>query len=104
MEFTNVSTYSSVNYIEINSSISTDGAISIHMNFLRGVSNIYVRAVITIESSPGKIDLEFINKTLFVCEFFKNKKYEPILQVLYRALTKTGNFPTECPIQKVYIS
>lgn len=101
VEFTNISTFSRVNFIEINSSISTVGSISIHLNFLQDVYNMFAKTVIKLETSDQVYDLEFINKTINVCEFFKNRKYEPILQLLYKVLNKNRSFPTSCPIRKV---
>lgn len=71
------------------------------MNFLQDVSNMYAKAVIKLETSDQIYDLEFINKTINVCEFFKNRRYEPILQLLYKVLNKRQSFPTRCPIGKV---
>lgn len=69
VEFTNVSSYSLVNFIEVNSSISTTGAISIYANFLQDVSNVYFKALIGIGTADQVYDLEFMNKTLNFCQF-----------------------------------
>lgn len=101
VEFTNVSTDSLVHYVQVNSSISANGSISIYVNFLRDVFNVYVKTVITVASADQVYDLELINKSVNFCEFLRNGKYEPILQVLYKIFNKNRSFPTSCPVRKV---
>lgn len=92
-----------VDFVVMNSSISTDGSMSMFINVLQNVPQLYVKVKITLESSDGIYDLELINKTFNVCEFLNNPKYEPIVQVFYRALTKSGTFAKRCPIEKVRV-
>lgn len=92
-----------VDFIEVNSSISTNGSMSMFMNVLQNVPQFYAKVKITLESSNGTHDLELINKTLNACEFLNNPKYEPIVQVFYKALTKSGNFLKRCPVTKVRV-
>lgn len=73
------------------------------LNVLQNVrQQYYAKVIIKLESSNGNYDLELINKTMYTCDFFNNPKYEPIAQVFYRALTKSGTFVNRCPITKVY--
>lgn len=104
IEVTNVSTASYVNFTQMNSSISTNGALSMYMNILQDISDVYAKIEILIASSSGNYDLELVNKTIHVCEFFRNRRYEPIVQLFYKAMTKTGSFPHSCPIRKVKIA
>ncbi len=71
------------------------------VNLAQTVPNVYVQAVITIETSDGIYDLQLINKTIDGCKFLHNPGYEPIVQVFYRELTRTGTFPKRCPFTKV---
>lgn len=80
--------------------MSSSGAISVFLNAHQNLGHLYAKVLINIESSNG--DLVLANKTVDSCEFFKNPRYEPILQVFYKALTRTGTFPKRCPITKVY--
>ncbi|KAG4073610.1 hypothetical protein HA402_000834 [Bradysia odoriphaga] len=89
-----------VDYIETNSSISSSGSISLFFNVKRSVPNFYSKVLLTVDSSNGVYDLELINRTIDTCEFYRNPKYEPILQVFYKLLTKDGIFPKRCPIMK----
>lgn len=101
---TKMSIKSFVNYGEVNSSISTSGAISIYVNILQDISEMNAKVVILIESSSGNYDLELVNKTINVCEFFRNRRYEPMLQVFYKSINKGGNLPKSCPLRKVMIA
>lgn len=100
IEITNVRSESFVNFIGINSTITTSG-LSVYANVLETMQNPYVKMLIMLQSSSGKYDLTLVNTTVNVCEFFGNRKYLPTLQVFYRALTKTGTFPKKCPVVKV---
>lgn len=104
MEFTNVSSRSYVDFVEINSSISANGALSIYINLLQDISNIYTKVEMMMVSSNGNYDLELANKTFDGCEFLGNKRYEPILQVFWKTLTKNTTFPKRCPLAKVKIA
>lgn len=104
IKITNVSSKSYVDFLEMNSSISTNGALSLYINAVQDVSNLHAKVVILVLSSSGNYDLVLANTTVDVCEFYRNKKYVPILQMFYRTFTKTGTFPKSCPIRKVKIS
>lgn len=91
-----------VDFVEVNSSLTNRG-LSVYVNFLQNFVNPYAKVLITFLSSSGKYDLELANTTVNACEFFRNRKYFPILQVFYRALTKSSTFPKKCPILKVKI-
>lgn len=103
VEFTNISTYSLVDFLQVNSSLSSNGSISVYLTSQRVLTNVYAKIVINIESADHQVyDLEFINKTVNVCEFLDNKTNEPLLQGLYSVLNKDRSFPTSCPLRKVY--
>lgn len=75
-----------------------------YLNIRQDIPNMYTKTQIILDSSNGNYKLELVNKTINTCEFYRNRKYEPISQVLYKALTKTGTVPTRCPVTKVLIS
>lgn len=101
IEVTDITTYSFVNFVEINSSTTTNGSITIYANLLEDITDIYATVNIIFQSTKGNYDLKMMNKTVDCCNFFRNKKYEPLLQKLYRVMTKTGTFPHNCPFRKV---
>lgn len=104
VQFKNVTSYSLNDICQINSSISNANSISVFVNVGRTIPSYYTKSLIKIETSDGIYGLELINKTLDTCKFFDDPTYEPIVQVFYRELTRTGTFPKRCPIEKVWIS
>ncbi|KAG4074437.1 hypothetical protein HA402_015133 [Bradysia odoriphaga] len=89
-----------VDYVEMNSSISSSGLISLFFNVKKNVPDFYAKVLITVDTTNGGYDLELINRTIDGCEFYRNPKYEPIPQVFYKFLTKNGVFPKRCPVTK----
>lgn len=57
--------------------------------------------VLTFESTDGVYDMEFINRTIDFCQFFRNKRYEPVLQIFYRIFAAKSDVARSCPIKKV---
>lgn len=104
IEITNVSMHSFVDYIQVNSSISSTGAVTMFTSYLRDVPNYYNKVLIKVESSEGNYDLVLANKTINNCELHRNRIYLPILSVMHIAMTKNGVVPTTCPVKKVLIS
>ena len=92
-----------VNYIETNSSVSSNGSLSLFFNVLRDVPSSYSKSLIMVDPSNG-VYVELVNKMIDNCEFYRNPKYEPIAQIFYRTLAKNAFFPKSCPIRKVYTS
>ncbi|KAG4073783.1 hypothetical protein HA402_001007 [Bradysia odoriphaga] len=89
-----------VDHIDTNSSISSNGSISLFFNLRQDIPNLYAKVLITVNTTKRIYDLELINRTIDSCEFYRNTKYEPIAQVFYKLLTKNGKFPKRCPITK----
>lgn len=101
IEITDVTSKTYVDFVEINSSISDNGALSIYVNILKDISNIHSEVTIMLVSASGNYDLELVNRTIDACQFLSNKRHEPILQVFWKQLTKNGAFPKRCPFLKV---
>lgn len=90
----------------MNSTIDTAvGSISLHMNFLTNIFKPYVMAIAYTDSGNNLYDLELFNRTINVCMFFGNKRYEPLLQLAYQVFKRERgvSIPTRCPINKVYV-
>lgn len=102
VEISNVTTKTFVSSIEIKSTVSTGGSLSFYWNVLEDLPlPLYAKAKVMLKSSSGYYDLEMINRTIEVCKFFNDRKYEPILQVFFKLFIKTSKFPSSCPIRKV---
>lgn len=99
---TNISSISYVDFIQLNSSISTKGAFSLYVNALQDISSLHVKVLIMLGSAGENYDLQLLNRTVDACEFLKNRKHEPILQVFYKSVTNgEGVYPKTCPMPKV---
>lgn len=73
------------------------------MNALTNILKPYVNLLAYSDSGNGHYDLELLNRTINVCSLFGNKKYDLLLQVVYRILKEQSNIviPARCPIIKV---
>lgn len=90
------------NIIKVNASLSQSGAISIFVEILENYNHPIVFVKLFIDSGTGWYDFEVMNRTVDVCQFFRNKRYEPLLQIFYKVLLESGPFPKACPIRKVF--
>lgn len=82
--------------------IDVDG-ISLFLNVKKPVQRPFARFEVFVDSGNGLIDLKYINKTIDMCRFFREKTYMPFLQIIYRTVVDQGNYPTSCPIRQVII-
>lgn len=63
---------------------------------------LWINTAIHLETSKGEYATEFMNKTLSVCKMLNNRRYQPVLSVLYDGLyEKYPTLPKRCPIKKV---
>lgn len=62
----------------------------------------YTQPEIYLDTGNGKYELEFMNRTIDVCKLFRDGRYEPLLQLLYKVLLKYTNFLQKCPVPKVF--
>ncbi|XP_037038088.1 uncharacterized protein LOC119075675 [Bradysia coprophila] len=84
-----------------NSSVTDSGKFSLHLEFLGNVRNMIMETVICFESNNGICDMELINRRIDLCKFYKNKRYEPILQVAFKTFENfLTHWFTACPINK----
>lgn len=75
--------------------------ISLFLNVKKPLQRPFARFEIYVDSGNGLIDLKYINETIDMCRFFREKTYMPLLQIIYRTIVDQGNYPTSCPIRKV---
>lgn len=88
----------------INASLSPSGALSVFVEILEDVNHPFAHAEIYADSGTGQYDFEVINRTVDICKFFHKKRYEPLLQLVYKTISENGAWPTSCPIRKVVVS
>lgn len=72
------------------------------MQLLIEFPELYVQCEIYLESGYGNYDLKILNKTVSLCRIIREPRYEPLLQKVYKIILQYGNFPTKCPMTKVY--
>lgn len=84
-----------------NASLSPDGALSVFVQILENLNHPIAYTEVYVDSGNGQYDFEILNRTVNLCEFLRNKRYEPLLQIFYRIVSEGGSWPTACPIQKV---
>lgn len=54
------------------------------------------------QSDNGNYNIELLNRTIDLCKFYKNKRYEPILQAIFKLFEEyMPNWFTRCPTNKV---
>lgn len=71
------------------------------MEVLKILPDMFVQFEFYVDSGSGKYEMEIANRTINICRLFREPRYEPILQILYKLVIQHGNFPKRCPIQKV---
>lgn len=87
-----------------NASIDNLGRFSLHAQILNVIKHPFMHQAIFFESDDGRYDMELINRTVDLCKFYKNKRYEPILQVIFKLFENYfTHWLTSCPMYKVKI-
>lgn len=89
------------NLTNVNAALSPSGALTVIVDVLGDVNHPFAHTKIYVDSGNGQYDFEIMNRTVNFCEFFRNKGYEPLLQIFYKILLENGPWPTACPIRKV---
>ncbi len=89
------------NSTNLNATLSRSGAISVDVEILEDFNHPFLHAKIFADSGSSQYDFEIVNRTVDLCELFRNKGYEPLLQIFYKMLLERGPWPTACPIRKV---
>lgn len=84
-----------------NASLTNSAVISVNIQLLDNIKKPFSYVAIFLESSSGTYDMEIMNRTIDMCRFYRDIKYEPILQVGVRLFQQASSFPTLCPIRKV---
>lgn len=76
-------------------------SISVYVIFLKDLE-IFVDVSLSYSVlNSNNSDLEFMNKTVEVCKFLHNGRYEPLLHIIYKIVSEKGRLPQQCPLRKV---
>lgn len=90
--------------MKLNSTVDTAaGTLSLHVNVLTNIFSPHLMAVGYLDSGNNRYDLGLFNRTIDLCMFWENNRYEPLLQVAFKLLKKQISrfLPPKCPIRKV---
>lgn len=87
--------------VDMNATTSQD-AFSIFVKLSKNVDNLFLTAVLKFSSDDSSnFDIEYMNKTVDVCKFPIHPRYEPLIQLVYRIISKKVHLPQRCPLKKV---
>lgn len=86
----------------INATFADSGKFNLYVEFLNIIRNPFMHTALYFESENGKYDMEVLNRTVDLCKFYKNKRYEPILQVIFKLFADyLVHWARGCPMHKV---
>lgn len=89
-------------YGDVNASLSADGSLSFYVKPLIDIDRLFVALRVDIcADGSDDFNIDFMNKTVNVCKFFQNRRYEPLLQLTYKIISAKIILPKRCPIKKV---
>lgn len=87
---------------KVNLTFAESGKFDVNIEFLDKIRKPFIQTGLYFESDDGKYDLEVLNRTVDMCKFYKNKRYEPILQVIFKLFEDTlSHWARSCPMNKV---
>lgn len=76
--------------------------LDLNVELLTIIRNPFMHTELYFESDNGKFDMEVVNRTVDLCKFYKNKKYEPVVQVVFKLLEDyLTHWFSSCPMNKV---
>lgn len=100
IKLSNLSFYSESNIIWANITMN-DSVVDAYVDLRRSFQQFYVHMSVDVDLENGKFEFKVMNRTIDVCRLFRDRKYAPFVQMLYRSLLPSCNCPSRCPIEKV---
>lgn len=102
VKLTNLTAYSLNENVYVNATIN-NSYINSYISLKETVPDMHMRLEVYVDEGDGKYELVFMNRTISACRIFRDRRYEPIVQVIYKIILSYGNLPRSCPIQKVLL-
>lgn len=102
IKLTNLSFYSTSNIIWTNITMK-DSVVDTLVDLKSTFQQMYLHMSIDVDLGNGKFDFNAMNRTIDVCRVYRDRKYEPFIQILYKSVLPSCNCPSRCPIGKVKI-
>lgn len=86
----------------MNATFSDSGVFNLYVEFLNNIRNPFVRTELYFESVNGIYDMVVVNRSIDLCKFYKNRRYEPIVQVIYKLFEDYfAHWFRSCPMNRV---
>lgn len=86
----------------MNASLTSQGALNMYIRSLKDIKNVFATIVVKFSSNhSNNFDIDYMNKTVNVCKLFHNPRYEPLLKLGYKIISKDVHLPQRCPVKKV---
>lgn len=86
----------------LNASVNVLKGLTIYLNVFEEFDELYTEVSLMVDiNDKNDYDFDVVRRTINTCRLFKDPTYEPVIQYLYKLFLARGNFPTDCPIQKV---
>lgn len=87
--------------VDFNVTIKNNTFFDVHINFLRDISQPFIDLTVLHDSGNGNYDMVYTNKTVDICLFLINKKYNILFDIFYKMMEDYVEMPKRCPIRKV---
>lgn len=88
----------------MNASFADSGMFNIHVEFLKRIRKPFMHTDLYLQSENGIYDLELLNHTVDLCEFYKNKRFKPVVQVILKLFEEHFTYWFKsCPVNKVKV-
>lgn len=90
-------------YISYNITPTRAGTHDVYVHIRKSNMNLFTKVAVNFETNPNEYGYQFMNKTFSTCKFYNSKRFEPLLQILYRVAVENPSvlLPRRCPIKSV---
>lgn len=86
----------------INNSFADTGTFSVNVEFLKRIRNPFMHTDLYLESDNGKLDMELLNSTVDLCQFYRTKRFKPVVQLILKLFEEHfTHWFKSCPVNKV---
>lgn len=75
--------------------------LSFYLHIQKNIPVAYAHITVLMDSGNDTYDMLYVNRTLSVCKFLENSRFNPLIGVFYQVLLDVIELPQRCPILKV---
>lgn len=100
---TNLTSTTHIDTVSVNASVNSSiGSFSLNFTIRENLPLLFTIIEIKLQTTQRNVyDLVVLNRTLDFCCFFENPLSEPLINIVYAAISSRGHIPSKCPIEKV---